>query len=218
LLLAFDHDVPDRVLVTAGLATATLVVRVVEDPGLGTLVSASSSSPAPSSGIGGGLNALSTAGPGARFGSRASASSSSPRITITSWHFLQRILKVLPLTFSAAIEYLAPQPWQTIFTDVRVLAGGSPASLARAVSTTARRCSSVNDGAWAISVANASPDSRAVSWSSDTASLTSASLSIAASTSTRRASSSSPRTKAVSVSSLNFRVIVNPPGPGRNWS
>jgi len=31
------------------------------------------------------------------------------------WHFLQRILKTLPLTFSSAIEYLVLQLSQMIF-------------------------------------------------------------------------------------------------------
>src|SRR4051794_4137999 len=36
---------------------------------------------------------------------------------MTALHFLQRILKTLPATFSSAIEYLAPQLSQTIFMD-----------------------------------------------------------------------------------------------------
>src|SRR6185295_14818098 len=39
----------------------------------------------------------------------------SPRTTMTSLHFLQRILNTFPATFSSAIEYFAPQLSQTIF-------------------------------------------------------------------------------------------------------
>jgi hypothetical protein len=40
-------------------------------------------------------------------------------------HFLQRILKTLPWTFSSAIEYFAEQASQTIFMAFLFLASGA---------------------------------------------------------------------------------------------
>ncbi len=45
---------------------------------------------------------------------------SPPRTTMMWLHFLQRILKTLPRTFSSAIEYLVPQESQTIFINASV--------------------------------------------------------------------------------------------------
>src|SRR5580692_3793788 len=48
---------------------------------------------------------------------------SPPRTTMMWLHFLQRILKTLPRTFSSAIEYLVPHESQTIFINASIQEG-----------------------------------------------------------------------------------------------
>ena len=63
---------------------------------------------------------MTTCQPPSAAGAAASGADSPPRTTMMWLHFLQRILKTLPRTFSSAIEYLVAQESQTIFINASI--------------------------------------------------------------------------------------------------
>src|SRR5450755_3371070 len=68
---------------------------------------------------------------------------SPPRTTMMWLHFLQRILKTLPRTFSSAIEYLVPHESQTIFINASI-----QGDQATAPKTDKRRARAEPEKAW----------------------------------------------------------------------